>query len=173
MAIQTVVYPLINGTRFDWSSIEISFASSTGVPLSNLPVIGVKELSYKQSLEPGVIYGTAAQVMGHTRGQHKAEGAITFFKSEWGDFLTNLITAGGTGGASTLGSMEIPFDITVNYSEPGPSPIMTDILRGCRIKNVDHSNSQSSEAAVVKCDLSLMYFLDNKVAPIGSKFFQG
>lgn len=142
-------YPLINGLRHDWSSIQIVIDDT-------FKTIGLKELSYKGSLEPGEVRGTAPQVLGHTLGTYTAEGSFTLYLSEYHALLDQL----GDGYLSKV------FNVTVNYSPKQGDPVITDKLIGCRIKTADKSHSQSNEPLVVKCDLFVMLLIENGKKPL-------
>lgn len=140
-------YPLINGLRFDYSSVEIAVGSAT--------IVGVSELSYSSKLEPGKVRGTSAQVNGRTRGQYEAEGSMTLFKQEADELLALL----------GPGFMEVAFPVTVHYAESG-QPLITDRLIGARIKSMENSHKEGSDALTVKFDLDLIAIVHNGLAPI-------
>ena len=141
------LYPMLNGVRFDWSSVEIKI---NGKP----PIIGVKALSYKHTLDPGEVFGTSAQLLGRTRGQYKAEGSIELYKAEYHLLIAYLGN----------GYLEKSFEITTHYDEAGL--VLTDNLKGVRLKGADNSHQQGNEALTVKSDLSIMYLIENGVAPL-------
>lgn len=161
-----VSYPVVNGFRFDFSSIQFR--------VNGRPFPGIKSLNYNSGMDPGLMRGTAAQVLGRTRGQYNAEGNIELFREDSDDFLTLIapqsLTTQGQGVQGT-GYMETAFDIVVTYFEPiqgaGPA-VQTDVLRGCRIKKDDASHSQGSDPLSVKFDLHIMLLLKNGKAPIGA-----
>ena len=140
-------YPLINGTRYSFASIELT--------LNGQRYVGFKELNYNQDLDPGEVRGAHSQMLGRTRGDLKADGSISMFEEEWNSLLAAL-------GA---GYMEVPFDVSAAYAETN-SPTITDVLHGCRIKKVDKSRSQGTEGLVVKLDLSIVWITLNGVEPL-------
>lgn len=148
-----IQYPAVNGTRFDFSSIEFTVA---GVLFN-----GVAEINYDDSLKPGEVRGTHAQMIGRTRGKYEAKGDISFFKSEHQQLITLLSTSG-------LGYMETAFDILVTYSENGFDTIQ-DKLVGCRLTSGADSNKEGGDPTVVKCELSVMYILRNGATPLNPK----
>lgn len=152
-----VTYPVINGLRFDYSSIEIVVAGK------RFP--GFKSLNYKHNLAPGKVKGTAAQDLGRSRGVYSASGNVEVFREDSDDFL-NLIQAL----QPTLGFMEINFDINVNYFEliqGGGPAAQNDRLIGCRITEDGNSNSQGSDPLTVKFQLDVMLLMKNGKFPIG------
>jgi hypothetical protein len=134
-------YPLVNGTRHEWSSIEVKVKGAI--------VIGLKEVAYNDKLEPTKVYGAHAQPLGRTRGVYLAEGSITLLLDE----ANTLIQALGDGFKETV------FDITIAYSEGGAT--ITDEMIGCRVKSVDQSLSQGADGTVRKFDLDVMYIVWN------------
>jgi hypothetical protein len=57
-----ISYPRINGLYFDWSSIEINIDGDV--------VVGVKEITYSDTTEPGEVRGPAPNLIGRTRAEH-------------------------------------------------------------------------------------------------------
>lgn len=148
-----IPYPLVNGARQDYSSVEVVVA-----PLSGPPQIftGVKEVMYRHTLEPGVMRGTRAQVAGATRGKYDAEGSITFYKAEYLDFIRTL----------GPGYMEKFFLVTVHHNELPALEIITDVLRGCRLKTAENSFTEGGDASVVKCDLFILSLVEGGLPPL-------
>ena len=151
MPLPNIIYPLINGNRYDFTSLTIM--------ANGIPVKGIKEISYTKTLEPGDVYGTSAQLLGRTRGQYKAEGSITIYREEWQELIKILQTLVPGGGY-----MEANFDVIVTYGEL-LLPTTTDTLKGCRIKKAEHSLAEGSDALVIKADLSIAHILDNDLIP--------
>jgi len=135
----TPQYPLINGHRFSFASIEARF--------NELPSLGFKAINYDDSLEPGEVYGSRPQVLGATRGKQKASGDFEMYRLEFELFKATLGSA-----LPPLGFGERFFDIVVTFFEFG-QPVITDQLRGCRIKKVGSANTDGTDASVIKCEL--------------------
>lgn len=144
-------YPLINGIRYEWSSIE--FNINGGIQL------GIKTCSYKSTLEPGEVRGAGAQILGRTRGELKHEAKIELFKQE----MQELIDALGDG------FLEASFDIICAYGDTGV-PTTTDRIIGCRMKSLDMSWKQGTDALAVPVDLHVMKILYNGKKPIAKLF---
>lgn len=150
-----ILYPLINGVRYDWSSVDIK--------IDGLIYGGVKEISYSNSLEPGKLRGNKAQFIGRTRGEYSAEASITLYRLEYHALIEALWAKGGY--------MEVSFNIFASYSEAPPAPVITDHLLGCRIKKDDFSGSEGGDPQAVKLDLDLMMMLPNGREPISTNQF--
>jgi len=154
-----MLYPLINGNRSDFSSATIDIAGDK--------FNGIKSLNYKQTLEPGLVRGNRAQVLGTTRGKHDAEGNVELYLAEYQALLLKLSALG----AGRFGFMEVKFNITAGYAEGPLDLIVNDQLIGCRIKSVDRTNAEGSDALTVKVDLHIMYIIENGLMPISATQF--
>lgn len=138
-----IPYPLVNGKRYSFTSIEFLFGT--------IPLIGIKSLNYGSSLEPGKVYGTNANKIGRTEGQADHTCDAEVYLLEWNAFLAVV----GPTGILTGGFGAVVFPIVVNYAEAG-MPVITDIIDGCRITKVDHSNQTGSDASTVKLTIDPM-----------------
>ncbi len=152
MAMPPIGNPLINGNRYDFSSIKAM--------LGGLSYLGFKSINYSHSLEPGEVYGTHAQKMGRTRGQYKPEASFEMYKEEYALLLTGL----------GPGYMERSFDIVVNYEEWDglTQRVITDNIIGFRIKKAENAHSSGNEPLTVKVEGSVMYVIENGLAPINN-----
>ena len=140
-------YPLINGLRYSWASVAIKLDSANQ--------LGIKEISYSHSVDRGEVRGVGPQVIGHTRGEYKAEGSITFLKEEYDAFVAK----------NGDGYMEKVFDISVSYAEIGNATV-TDQLVGCRLSKAEKSPSAGTDALEVSCDLTILYLIENGKKPL-------
>ena len=130
-------YPLINGNKYDWSSVELDIGDA-GI------FTGVKEITFTHSLEPGVVRGTRAEMIGRTRGEYTAEGSMVVYAEEYSEIITALGD----------GYMEASFSITITYSATNV-PVQVNRLIGCRITNVEGGGSQGTDPLEVSLDLSI------------------
>lgn len=143
MAIQ---YPLINGRYYSHAEIEIKLFGDI--------TMGVKSVKYSDNLEAGEVRGNHPQAIGRTLGEYKCEGSITLFLPQWIELVTKLGN----------GFMVKPFDLVVSYAADG-LPLVTDIVRGCRIKKNDRS-SEGTDAIEMPMDLHPMSIKWNGLDPI-------
>lgn len=148
-----IQYPLINGNRFDFSSVEVVAES--------VLFGGVKEITYTDSLEPGELRGNRSQLIGRTRGKYAVEASLTMFKSEFQQLITLL-------GSKGVGYMEVAFTVVVSHSEPG-NDVVTDTLLGCRIKKAEDQKQEGGEPLTVKAELHVMRLDRNGVTPLHPK----
>ena len=129
-------YPLINGNKYDYSSIEIDIDGTL--------FTGVKEVSFTQGLEPGEVRGTRAELIGRTRGEYSAEGSMVVYAEEYAEIIAALGD----------GFMEKSFSVTMTYSDTNV-PTQVNRLIGCRITNVEGGGSQGTDPLEVSLDLSV------------------
>lgn len=153
-----IQYPLINGTRHSWSSIE--FRANGTV------ILGCTEINYSPKLDPAVVRGAGSLPIALTLGNAEFEGDFSLLLEEF----NNLVTALGDG------FMAVPFDITVSYDATlggvldGGLSVIVDTLQGCRITSVESAASSGSTDAIVrKCAIKPMAVLLNGVNPMAQQ----
>lgn len=143
----------INGKVYDYSSITLA--------ILGIPYEGITEISYSDTLEPGILRGTSALMRGRTRGMYEAEASFTIAKDDF-EKVKEALVALGLGGF-----MEAEFQVTVTYREEG-SPLITDTIEGCRIKHQENSHSAgNADGLVSKVDLSVYRIGWNKLYGVG------
>lgn len=146
----------INGKVYDYSSISIV--------VNKIPFQGITEISYSDTLEPGILRGTTAFMRGRTRGMYEAEASFTIALEDF-EPIKEALSALGLGGF-----MEAEFLIGVTYSEK-TSPTINDTIEGCRIKHTERSHSAgNSDGLLVKCDLSVFRIGHNGKYGVGDTF---
>lgn len=140
-------YPQVNGVRYDYSSVEIN--------VNGRIIKGVKSISYKHALKPGVVRGTSAQKNGRTRGQYEPEASFTMYKQEADEFIESLGN----------GYMERSFNVVVNYSDDG-QPVKTTRIIGARIADESDENEEGTDALCTKFELDVIAVIKNGVSPM-------
>lgn len=141
-------FTVINGKAYSHSSCEFRFDGE--------PTPFVKEISYNDSLEPGEVRGTSAQLLSRTRGDYKCEGNVTFSSRGAAEEIRERFGDGW---------MEKEFDVVVTMQEDGMSTVV-DTLVKCRIKKSETGSSQGADPNEEKWDLHPMYILKNGWNPI-------
>ncbi len=132
-----MLYPLINGIRHEWSSVEIKLDGDV--------YIGVKEIKYSDSLKGTKIRGTHPKPLGRTRGEYDSEGSIVLWFAEAVLFRRKL----------GKGYKEKSFDILVAYSEEGFETVVDELI-GVRITKDEGGGSQSPDGLTISWDLDPM-----------------
>ena len=135
-------YPLINGVRHEWSSIEIKLRGDV--------YVGVKEIKYSDNLKGTKLYGTHPKPIGRTRGVYECEASIVLYTAEANQFRQAL----------GPGYKEVPFDVVISYTEDGFDTIVDEII-GCRITKDEGGGSQGADGLSTPWDLDPMNIIWN------------
>lgn len=130
-----VSYPLINGVRHSWSSVEAKIAGAV--------IGGITEINYAPKLEPGKVRGAGPRIIGMTTGQADYSADCSILLAEYAELQTML-------GAQFLTAF---FDVEVSYSDEGYSTsgllTITDTFK-CRITEVSAAMSSGSTDGLVR-----------------------
>lgn len=132
-------YPLINGVKHDWSSVEIDMGGQI--------YTGVTELTYSDDLAPGEVGGTSAQILARTRGEYTCEASSTFNMEDGQEFIAALGDGFG----------EVIFNVTAMYQEPVSGNIITHRLIGCRIGSTEGGGSRGPDPLAMTHSIHPMY----------------
>lgn len=141
----TISYPLQNGDYHSFASVELKVTSG---PAAGQIFPGVKTVNAKDSLTPTKVRGAASEPLGRTRGDYDAEGDMEMFVQQGHQFLQAL----------GPGYKQITFDISITFSEANLDTVQHQLL-GCRIQEVDSSNSAGTDASTLKFTLNIMKIL--------------
>lgn len=141
-----VQYPLINGVRHDWSSIEFSVQLPSGAPIV---IVGLKSINYKFEKKGTHVYGTGPKPIGITRGVFTPDGDVEMYLDEFSTLVDQL----GAGFA------DVPVTAKISYSEGART--YTDTLIGARIAGVEASQSQGADPLTRKLPLTMLDILYN------------
>lgn len=139
-------WPLINGVRHSFASIELSIDGKRR-PLFNA-------VNYSDSVSRERVRGNHPIAAGFTRGEYEAEAGITLYSEEWGELVAEFGD----------GIYDKVFDIVATYADEG-APTITDKLVGCRLRSVGRDNSQGAEGATVEKELDVTYIQWNGRLP--------
>jgi hypothetical protein len=131
-----ISYPLVNGNRYSFVSIEAVIAG--------LPVLGISSINYSDKLDPGIVKGTSMNILGMTAGDRTMTCDIEMLRLEWDNLLSSL-TAIGLGGYGLAF-----FDIFVSYSEATAAALTNDSILGCRITEAAASNQKGTDPTMIK-----------------------
>ncbi len=149
-----IQYPLINGVRHAFSSIELRVNGSI--------ILGFTEINYSPKLDPGIVRAAGALPVGMTLGNMEYEGDFTLLLQEFNNMLVQLGD----------GFMTVPFDIVVAYDaslggvQSGGLDVIVDTLEGCRISSVEATaSSGSTDALTRKCTVKPLNVLLNGLRP--------
>ncbi len=128
-------YPLVSGFAFSYASVELKFATPNGLKIYK----GVKSINYKAPLEVQKIWGSHIEPYAQTLGKQDYEGEVELYFAEANDIQQTL----GPGWSQVF------FDSHVTYSTQG-YPMITDVLRGCRLTNPENSTTMGSTEGITR-----------------------
>lgn len=146
-------YPLVNGERHDFSSIEIVLDTPNGTKRFK----GFKSINYSTELKATDIKGTRARKLGRTRGELTETASCEMYKAEWDEFREALGD----------GYMRKVFDVGISYAADS-LPVTSAQLSGCRIEKVDNAHSAGADGLAVKLDLNVMKIIEDGLDPVGT-----
>jgi len=147
----SIQYPLINGRKYDHSSVEIQISTAT---VSKL-YMGVTSLEWSQTLEPGMIRGTRPEKIARTTGEHDSEGGFSLPLEDFAALVGDLGN----------GYMAIPFNIVANYSNEGQQNTKIELI-GCRITGHDGGSEEGGDPALEEVSIDVMRIEINGVRPV-------
>lgn len=139
-----IQYPLVNGVRHSFASIELKVAGQI--------FIGFKEVNYSRTRTRAEVRGNHSDPLGKTIGENAYSADITFLLAEFNQ-LCALLGAGYG---------DVFFTCTVTYSANGFDTIQ-DVITGGTIDTTEASNAQGPDPTVRKVDLKPLKILFNGV----------
>jgi len=147
-----IPFPLVNGTRHSFSSIELKIAGQI--------FVGFKSINYGITRSRGLVRGNHPDPIGWTRGENEYKADCELYLAEWNLLQSQLGPGWG----------DVPFVVLVTYGE-NEFDTITDELIGCHLDGTDISNGQGTDALVRKVELNplkiLLNGLDNNTTPLG------
>lgn len=154
----TLAYPLINGVRHSFASIELKLAGQL--------FVGFKSINYSRKRTRAMARGNSPDPIGKTKGDNEYTGDCEMYLAEWNLFQSILQKQ--TGIATGYG--DVFFQVLVTYSENGFDTIQ-DVLNGCTADSTEASQSQGPDALVRKVELNPLKILfngiDDLLTPLG------
>lgn len=129
----SVSYPMVNGKRHSWASVELRVDSDI--------ILGITEIDYKASLDPGEVRGAGSAPIAFTMGNSSFEGSFSILLEEFNTLVSKL-------GAGWMGNA---IEIIVSYDESGSGlTTIVDTIQGVRMTSVENSLSASSTDPTVR-----------------------
>lgn len=144
MPASQISYPLINGARHSFASIELKISTQI--------FVGFKSINYSRTRSRTLIRGNSPDPLGKTRGDNEYSADVEMYLAEANQLLTLLGKGYG----------DVFFPINVSYSENGFDTI-TDNLIGCTIDSTEASQSQGSDGLTRKFNLTPLKILFGQV----------
>jgi hypothetical protein len=144
-----LAFPLINGVRHDWTSVEVKLAGQI--------FIGAKSFNHSRKRTRGLVRGTHPDPLAKTRGTNEYAASVEMPLAEWQLFKALLVATAATLG---IGYGDVLFSVTAMYSSPGFDTITVEAL-GCSCDSVDAPDTQSPDPLMRKIDLAPLKILDD------------
>jgi hypothetical protein len=140
----TIPYPLINGYRHGFSSIELK--------LNNQLFVGFKSINYTRTRSRSAVMGNHPDPIAWTRGTNEYKGDCELYLAEFSLFQSLLGKGYG----------DVAFSVLVTYGESEFDTIVDELI-GCHLDSVDASNGQGTDALTRKFDLNPLKILHNGI----------
>lgn len=166
MATTPISYPLVDGFRKSFSSIECVFTarSSGGGPAMSLNFRGFKSIKMKRTRTRVKARGNHPDPLGKTRGTNEYEAEVEVLVEEFNQLQSELAAINAAYG-------DVFFTFTRTYTENG-SDTITDHAIGCTFDTTESDDNESADPTMRKISLDPLkiYFngLDDTVplAPV-------
>jgi hypothetical protein len=154
-------YPLINGVRHDFSSIELKLAGQI--------FIGFRAINYNRVRTRVMVRGNSPDPIAKTEGTNEYTADAEIYLAEWNLFQDTLIQAASAAGLDNGGSGygDVLFQVVVTYTSPGFDTIV-DVLDGCSLDSMEVTQSQSADPLVRKFNLSPLKITYNTQDDLGT-----
>lgn len=158
-----IAYPLTNGVRHSFASIEAVFAQTvapsgvgggTGAAMA-LNFRGFKAINYSRTRSRVEARGTHPDPLGKTRGTNAYKADCEILLAEFNLLQAQLQQI-------QAGYGDVFFNFIVTYSENGFDTI-TDTILGCTMDLTDASNTESADPTMRKIDLAPLKILFNGI----------
>lgn len=145
----SVGYPLINGVRHSWASVEIKIAGNT--------ILGITKVDYSDKLDPGKVRGAGARVIAFTTGTADTAGSFTILLEEFNQMIASLQTINPRWKLAM-------FDTIITYAEEDSGlTTIVDTLQGCRISEtkIGTTEAGNSDPSLRECTIEFLDLLWN------------
>ena len=143
--------PLINGSYYSWSEIEIVLAAFGGLTFYTADF---SAFDFGHTRERAMVRGTGGDILGRTSGEYGATGSMTMKLARFNDFQRGLqlLAAGGPIGL-------VPFDALIQWIPKSLTDFQIPVsakLIGATLAGIQISNAMGTEETVAVCELSVV-----------------
>lgn len=147
MALTPIAYPLLNGVRHAFASVEFKF--------NGIIFIGVASVNYSRTRTRGWVRGNHPDPLGKTIGENEYSADCELYVAEFNQFQASLGNAGkGYGDAF--------FTATCVYTANG-FDMITDTILGCTLDVTEVSLAKGTDGLSRKIQLNPMKILFNNL----------
>lgn len=138
-----VTYPIVNGFRYAWSSVEIKIAGK---------VFYATAINYSRKRNRAMVREHHPDPVAKTRGSNEYSADIELHLSEFNAMQAALIAAANQAGLKG-GYGDVFFQVVVQYSETNLDTI-TDTIQGCTLDSTEAAGAEGTDPSKRKCDLA-------------------
>ncbi len=154
-----IPYPLVNGVRHDWASIELHVAGQI--------IIARKSINYSRIRTRGLAEGGSPDPLGKTLGRNAYKADIELLLAEAYQLLEVLNQqAAALGFAPGCGYGDVFFAAQVMYASRGFDQV-TDTILGCTVDSTEVAHAASPDALSRKLELNPLKIKFNGLDDLG------
>ena len=136
-------YPLTNGYRYAWASIEVKVAGQ---------VFYATAVNYSRKRNRSLVRVNHPDPIAKTRGSNEFSADIEMLLSEFNALQAALIQQANQQGLNG-GYGDVFFQVVVQYTENNLDTI-TDTITGCTLDSTEASNAEGTDASKRKFELN-------------------
>lgn len=149
-----ISYPLVNGFRHSWSSVEFRLAGDV--------TLGCTEINYSVKTDRAYVRGAGALPVGQTLGNFTYEADLSILVSEFDQFMTQL----GPQAMTQFWDIVVSYDAGIGLIDASPLAVIQDTIQSCTITEISAAlSSGSADGLVRKITLMPSGILFNGVSP--------
>ena len=136
-------YPLVNGYRHSWASIEVKL---------NGQIFYATSVNYSRKRNRTIVRENHPDPVGKTIGANEYSADLEMLLAEYNALQAGLIAAANQQGLNG-GYGDVFFQVVVQYSENGLDTV-TDTIDGCTMDSTEASNAEGTDPTKRKFELS-------------------
>jgi hypothetical protein len=144
VATTPLQFPLINGSMFSYSSIELN--------MNGTIFRGFKSIDYSRKRDRPPQYGNSPDPLGKPVGKNSYEATGEIYVAEFRNFVQSLGPGYG----------DVYFQVTVTYQQNGFTTVQ-DVILGCTLDEMSASFTEGTDALSQKFALNPLKILFNGV----------
>lgn len=160
-----IQYPLVNGLRHSFASVEIKVANQ---------LFYATAVNYSRKRNRTLVRVNHPDPIGKTIGSNEYSADIEMLLAEYNALQAALINRAQQAGLGN-GYGDVAFQVVVTYSTNGLDTV-TDTIQGCTLDSTEASNAEGVDATKRKFELNPLKILFNGIddlsvplaAPVGS-----
>src|SRR6185312_10073383 len=134
MSTTPISYPLINGVRHSWASVEANVAGQ---------IYYITSINYSRERKRTMVKVNHPDPVAKTRGENDYDADVEMLLAEFNALQAALVAQANALGLNG-GYGDVPFKIVVSYTEAGLDTV-TDTILGCKMDSTDASNTQRTD----------------------------